>query len=248
MKLFGWCCTIFFSQVCQAQKTNDQLWLEFMLQNPFANVYNLETAVTYSSLINVSPKWNALDIQPTLERALTQHVDIMGALLFSNTYQNDSLLTRELRPMLGVRFHFTPNSRILTRMLVRFENRNFLNTETDSWQSSNRTRVRAEAIVPFNKPTMFAGDKLWYGIFDAETFIVLDKVVEERFANRYRIRAAIGYRLNYACRFELMYTLQGSRNEIGQTFETIDHIYRIRFKYFLNPSSTYKLKVFGSGN
>ena len=103
-------------------------------------------------------------------------------------------------------------------------------------------------IIPFNKPTMFAGDKLWYGIVDAEAFIILDKTVDERFANRYRFRTGIGYRLNYACRFEFMYTLQGSRTEIGQEFDTIDNIFRIRFKYFLNASSTYKLKIFGGGN
>ncbi len=55
---------------------------------------------------------------------------------------------------------------------------------------------------------MFAGDKLWYSLLDAEAFIVMDQDVEERFANRFRIRTGIGYRINYGLRLEFMYTLQ----------------------------------------
>ncbi len=236
----------FLTQPGMAQ-SDTQFWYETMVNCPFANVYNLESAFTYATTVNNKPKWANLDLQETLERSLSQHFDLMGAFLFSNTIQNDSLSTRELRPTLGFKIHFTPNSRILTRLLVRFENRNFLNTETDTWSGSNRSRVRFESIIPFNKPTMFAGDKLWYGIFDAELFIVQDQQLHERFANRFRLRAALGYRLSYDWRFELMYTLQESQNEIGTAFTTLDNIYRVRVKFYLNKSKPAK-GVTGPGN
>ena len=245
LKRFIWLGAFLFSHFCTAQ--DNQFWFEGMANYPFANVYNFEGAFTYGTLLNEKPKWRNYDLQGTLERVMSQHVDVMAAFLWANTIQNDSLNTREVRTMIGARFHFTPNSRILTRLLVRLENRNFLNTETDTWSNSNRSRFRLESMVPFNKPTMFAGDKLWYGIFDAEWFFVLDQNLHERYANRFRFRAALGYRLSYEWRFELMYTLQESQNEIGQGFGTIDNIARLRVKYFLNKSKPSKAVV-GVGN
>ncbi|HRI79656.1 MAG TPA: DUF2490 domain-containing protein [Cyclobacteriaceae bacterium] len=227
-------------------QTNSQFWLEGMSNNPFANVYNLETAFTYATTLSEKPKWNSYDLQFTLERAFGQRFDLQGALLISSTLQNDSLSTREIRPMIGGRIHFTPNSRILTRLLIRFENRNMLNTETDTWSSSNRSRLRLESLVPFNKPSMFAGDNLWYGVFDAEVFAVMDKNLHERYANRYRLRAGVGYRVSYSWRFELMYTLQESRNTIGSEFTTEDNIFRVRIKHFMNKSKP--STVTGNGN
>jgi hypothetical protein len=221
-----------FHHQLQAQSPNTQIWGEYMLNYPFANSYNVEVAATYSSMLN-SPRWRSFDIQITPERALTQNIDLQAALTSSYTFQNESISTVEIREMIGTRIHFTPNRRTLLRLLVRFENRNFLNQETDLWTSSNRMRVRAESLFPINKPTMFAGDKLWYTLVDAEIFYVMDQDLRERFANRFRLRTGIGYRLNYTWRFEFVYTLQMSKNTIDAV-PTQDNIFRFRVKHFIN--------------
>jgi hypothetical protein len=228
-----------------AQSTNEQIWFEYMLNYPFANSWNIELAGTYSTVLG-DPKWRALDLQVTPEYSITQHVDVMGALLVSRTFQEEALTTFEVREMLGARFHFTPNKRILTRLLVRFENRNIQNRETDEWRSSNRLRFRAESVIPLNKPTMFAGDKLWYSILDAEAFVVMDQDAQERFANRLRIRTGIGYRINYGLRLEFVYTFQQSRDTLEDDFETTDNIFRFRIKQYLNKAKP--SNVTGPGN
>ena len=238
---------VFLLSTTASAQSNNQFWVEAMSNNPFANVYNMETAFTYATALTEKPKWSSYDLQVTLDRSFSQNIDLQGSLLISSTIQDDSLSTREIRPAIGTRIHFTPNRRILTRALIRFENRNLLNTETDTWSSSNRSRIRLESLVPFNKPNMFAGDKLWYGLFDAEFFFVLDKNLHERYANRYRFRAALGYRLSYTWRFELMYTLQESRNTIGSEFTTTDNIFRVRVRHFLNKAKPSKVSA-GNGN
>ena len=50
----------------KAQSPNTQYWLEYMLNYPFANSFNLENSFTYSAMIT-SPRWRALDYSPTLE-------------------------------------------------------------------------------------------------------------------------------------------------------------------------------------
>jgi hypothetical protein len=232
--------TIFSTQVGRAQ-SGEQLWVEYMLNYPFANIWNVEFAATLSTVLQ-DPRWYALDLQVTPEVALGKHIDLMGAVLVSRTYQNKSFSTLEVREMLGTRIHFTPDKRIQTRLLLRVEQRNLEDQETGEWDHSMRTRIRAEGIMPLNKPSMYAGDKLWYGILDAEAFIVMDQDVKVRFANRLRIRAGISYGL----RLEFMYTLQESKNAIDGDINTTDNIFRFRVKQYLKKSKPSKAQ--GTGN
>jgi hypothetical protein len=226
---------ILIAGTVQGQQSSKQLWNEYMFNIPFGNVYNVELAATYSTVLE-SPKWRSLEFQATPEWSISQHVDVMGGFLIGNTFQNETTNTFEIREMLGARIHFTPNKRILTRLLVRFEQRNQLDQESEEWDNSHRARVRAEAVIPLNKNSMFEGDKLLYSILDAEGFFVVDQNVQERFANRYRLRAGIGYRVNYNLRFEFVYTLQESRNTIEGDFITTDHIFRLRLKHYINKA------------
>lgn len=147
--------------------------------------------------------------------------------------------------MLGTRIHLTPFSRVLTRLLLRIEQRNLYYTETDTHEQSYRGRIRLETVTPLNRKTMFDGDKLWYLVADVEAFLPIEQV-EERFANRFRIRLGPGFRLNYTWRFEFLYTLQASRNTIAGDFETTDNLFRFRVKHFLHKSKP--AQVQGNGN
>jgi hypothetical protein len=239
------CCRFWSIPPALGQSPDDQVWVEYMLNHPFANVYNVEAAFNYSTLLQ-SPRWREFGLTITPERSLSQHIDLQAAVMGNYAFQNQVRTTFELREMLGTRIHFTPNSRILTRMLVRFEQRNLQSQETHDWTHSHRTRVRFETVIPLNKKTMFAGDHLWYSVIDAEWFIVMDQDLQERYANRFRLRAALGYRLNYTWRFELMYTLQESKDVIDGNFVTTDNIFRFRIKHFLNKTKPSVLA--GNGN
>ncbi len=213
--------------------TTEQLWFEYMLEYPFANSFNLENSLTYSAL-HGSPKWRALDYSPSLEWSVTQNIDLIGQAVLSYTNQTDSYNTFELRPILGTRLYFTPNQRVQTRLLVRLEQRNFKNLETDAWTQTFRPRIRAEIIVPINKKTIFE-NKMWYTITDAEVLFTNDDI-NERFANKFRLRAGVGYRLNYTYRFEVIYMYQASRTGTDEDFTTSDNIFRFRLKHYLRKT------------
>lgn len=216
----------------QAQ-TNEQIWAEYMLNYPFANNFNFENAFTYSTLLG-TPKWRAYDYSGALEWSVSNHVDVIAQLVVSYTNQTDTYNTLELRPILGSRFHFTPNKRIQTRLLVRLEQRNFKNLETEEWETVFRPRARGEVIVPINKKSYYE-DKLWYGITDIEALFKTNDV-DERFANRFRWRVGAGYRLSYSMRFEFLYMLQLSKNTLAEDFETSDHVFRFRIKQYLRKT------------
>ena len=68
-----------------------------------------------------------------------------------------------------------------------------------------------------------------YLLADWEWFIPLDDP-EERFANRQRVRAGIGYRRSLNRRFEALYIWTRSRDATDQGFRTTDHILNVRVK------------------
>ncbi len=233
-----------FGTFSKAQ-SNQQIWLEYMLTHPFANTWELEHDIRYATTLS-SPQWRAFRYYPSLSWSFSENLDFLGGLAFIYAIQPDSDNTFEIREMLGFRVHITPNKRILTRLLVRGENRNLHDTETKDWSSSNRLRLRGEAIIPFNNPTMFNKDKLVYGIVDAEWFFTFDKDLNERFANRFRLRTGVGYRFNYNVRVEFIYSYQESRNQQDDANPTHDNIYRFRFRHFINKSKP--SKTLGVGN
>ncbi len=229
----------------RAQTTNNQFWAEYMLNHPFGTLWNVELAATYSTLLK-SSGWQSFDLQLTPEFILSSHVDLQGALLYNRTVQYQPLTSTEFRIMLGTRIHLTPKRRVLTRVLLRFEQRHMYYPDQDLKEQSTRARLRLETVIPLNKKSMFGGDNLWYLIADAEAFIPLDESLDERFLSRYRFRFGPGYRLSYTWRFEFLYTLQESRNTLVGDFDATDNLFRIRIKHFLHQDTSSRLQ--GNGN
>jgi hypothetical protein len=228
------CLILFFFTVIHSfgqSTTGSQLWGEYILKYPFANLYNLEYRGIYSTAFGQS-EWRSLSSSASLERAVGSHIDVNLLGLIQYTEQTSTYNTLELRPTLGVRYHITPNKRILSRFYLRFENRNIKDEETNVWTTTNRLRLRPEFIIPINKKS-YREDKMWYGIADAEWFVNLEEDQKELFANRFRLRFGIGYRLSYALRFEAIYAIQNSKQTIDEEFERADNIFRLRVKHYL---------------
>jgi hypothetical protein len=231
-----------------AQNTNEQTWFEYYGNLPFANSFNLENAVMYSTVIQTPqiPKWRSFEYTPKLEYGLSKRFDINIGTVFCYTQQTSTYNTFEIRPFIGTRIHFTPSRRVLLRMPLRWESRHFKNLETGEWEQSNRARVGAESLIPINRKSYFE-NKLWYAIFDVEWFLQIDPDVHEYYANRLRIRAGIGYRLNYSFRFELIYMNQQSRNGINESLYSDNNVFRFRLKQYFGRIKK-PAQSSGSGN
>ncbi|MFC5271184.1 DUF2490 domain-containing protein [Adhaeribacter terreus] len=173
-----------------------------------------------------------MNATPAYERTISKHLDLLSAFGFSYTNQTSTTDTFEGRLMLGTRFYFSPEKRIQTRLTLRFERRHLYDFGEENWETSHRSRVRGEVIIPLNKPH-YSEDEMWYAIADYEYFFVVDKDLNERFANRTRTRFGIGYRHNYNFRFEAIFMHQRSRNQIETGFLTTDNIIRLRIKHYL---------------
>ena len=111
---------------------------------------------------------------------------------------------------------------------MRVEWRNLFYDDDRSTSSSVRFRNRLELQVPLNKDRL-TDNGARYLTADWEWFIPLEDVAE-RYANKQRVRAGIGYRRNFQWRFEALYIWNRSRNTVDDGFTTSDHIIDIRVK------------------
>jgi len=187
------------------------------------------------------PGWRNLDMTPNVEFAARRWLDLVAEATVGRTVQTDDLSSTELTPRLGVRFHLfsrtqkfrvieqAPLRRLVVRDLLRVESRNFFYSGGDEESESTfRLRNRLEVLLPLNRARI-TDDGARYWLADWEWFIPLDDP-NERFANRQRIRAGIGYRRSFQWRYEFVYMWTRSRDAIGEGFSTTENIINIRVK------------------
>jgi hypothetical protein len=217
-----------------AQTTNTQLWLDGIVGHGFSGYYMAECEFSYQTLLKDQYPWSSLNVSPTLEVSPTAHWSFLAGVPYSYTVQKEGFTTAEVRLQLGARYTFTPFKRVQTRLNSRYELRQVRTIDTDSVQRSQRLRLRAEVVVPLDVRS-YDSDTMWYAIADAESFLVMDQDVKERFANRTRVRLGIGRKFSYNWRSELIYTLQRSRDGISDEDYSTDNIIRLRIKYYFTP-------------
>jgi hypothetical protein len=188
------------------------------------------------------PGWSNIDVSPNAEYAWKPWLDMIAEGTMGVTRQTDGLRTLELSPRVGARFHLfsrdvsnlgprreqLPRRRVQVRDLVRVEWRNLDNSGGQPDESSVRFRNRLELLIPLNRPRL-TDDGVRYVLADWEWFIPM-RNVEERFANRQRIRTGLGYRSNFHWRVEVIYAWTRSRETIEDDFATSDNIFNIRVK------------------
>jgi hypothetical protein len=190
----------------------------------------------YQTLLSGQGDWNTFSLTPDFEVNLTPRADFIGQTILAYTNQSTTYNSFEVRPLVGLKYYFTPAKRVELRGTVKYEHRMFHQQEIDNWMITNRIRFGGEIIVPINRQN-FYNDKMWYGVLEGEWFYVVDENVKERFAVVTYIRAGIGYRLSYGLRFELFALSQTSRDVLDKNDVTQQGIIRVRVKHYLNRAN-----------
>ena len=191
------------------------------------------------------PGWWALDVTPSVDYAASRWFDLIGELGTAYTAQTDDVNSMELTPRAGVRLHlfsrdlptptrlglleWLPKRRVVLRDLARVEARNLFYTgDGQAGSSTVRFRNRIEFLAPLNEEKLTT-DGAIYVLSDWEWFIPIGDPAE-RFSNKQRIRAGLGYRRDVRWRFEALYIWSRSRNTIESGYQNTDHALDIRLK------------------
>ena len=226
-------------------QTNGQVWgtvtFNWLTSDRLSYDLELEPKVLVAAPEG-EPGWASIDVTPNIEYVLRGWLDAVGELATGYTSQTDDTSSYEASPRVGLRFHLVtrdlptgplkrerlPRHRIVVRYLVRIEARNLFYTGTGETESALRFRNRLELQIPMNRARV-SDDGARYLLADWEWFAPLDDP-EERFANRQRVRAGIGYRRNLHWRYEALYIWGRSRDTTDEGFHTSDNILNLRVK------------------
>lgn len=231
-------------------QTNVQLWanvtFDWLKSDRVTYSFDTEPKVLVVAQPG-QPAWWSLDLIPGAEYAAKNWLDLTGEFDTSYARQTDDNNSLELAPRAGLRFHFRsrglptvvrergirserpPKRRLVVRDWMRVEWRNFFYSDGSPASSNWRFRNRVEFLFPFNRANITM-DGARYLLADWEWFIPLGDP-SERFANRQRIRAGVGYRRDVRRRFELLYIWSRSRDTTGQPFTTSAHSIDVRLKH-----------------
>jgi hypothetical protein len=221
-----------------------QAWTNFTMGwNRSEKVY-LELDLEPKVVISGEPQWRNLDVTPAFEYYPNSWVDLTGEATIGSTLQTDDLRTNELTVRAGVRTYLLKHVRDRLRQenkpvgwvsvasLFRVEERNFWYSDKTESQHSFRFRARLESKAPINHADLTA-DRTFYVLADAEAFVPIGRGVEERFANKYRLRVGLGYRINARQRVDLLYLRDWVRHTIEDTphatTQALDVRYRVVF-------------------
>ena len=216
---------IFFLQDLNAQK-NYQTWFEYVPTFSLPKSFSLEFRAAYRTEFE-EPRWHTYEFRAEPKFKLNKYIGFLAAIDVIRTHQYDQLTTFEVREALGASFHFTPLKRIQTGITLRGEQRNVQNLETSDWNSSTRFRILANVKSPLNKKSMSAPNVL-YAMAEIEFFISPDDDIKERYANKFRAYAAMGYKVRHNLKLEVLYMWQESKNTIHGDVSSPQNIFRFR--------------------
>ena len=123
---------LFSYQCLRAQNSTTQIWGEYLLTKPLRRSYKVEGRVGYRHDLD-RQAWSQWEFRVMPEKKLNKHFDVLATLQYLATEQTASFTTQEIREGLGTRIHFTPGSRIDTRLLLRVEQRNVYKMNSENW-------------------------------------------------------------------------------------------------------------------
>ena len=226
-----------------AAQTDKQLWGELTLDWIKSHSITLGVDIEPKVLVSKAtdePGWATLDVTPKMEYARGKWFDVVGELHLGRTRQTDELDSFEVTPRIGFRFHLLsnivdalikerqPRRRLVLRNFARAEWRNLYYSDDTPQSSTVRYRDRLEILFPMNRSRVTDNGAL-YGSADVEWFWTHHHP-SERFANKQRVRAGVGYRWKYAWRLETLFVWDRSRDSANSGFTADDSAVDIRIR------------------
>jgi len=165
--------------------------------------------------VRIEPKTNpaTLDVTPKVAYTVLPWADVLAEVQLEHKADSDPTAT----PRVGVELHILsrllfahphsdaerekpPRRRIVVSTLLRCEES----------QSTWTFRDRFAVTYPFNRPKT-TSDGTVYITADSELFVPFDRPPDADLVDHVRIRGGIGYRKNFAWRFDVLYIWDGTR-------------------------------------
>ena len=222
--------TLFHNLFSQDMVRYEQFWLTAEIRYSLNVAFELKTTVEYQSVYDAGERWRGGNFTQQFVYFAFPMVELIGALRFFYTNQNDTLKRTEIRPTIGAKVDILRKGRFIIDDYLRFEWRQFFYNYRELNESGGRLRNKLNITFAINKERPYLS-KTFYLITSFEFFMIKDKALKDRFANRHRLEAGLGYRFNDNMRLVMSYYRQYSRNQIEDSFNTRENILQLKGIY-----------------
>ena len=240
--LLGTCALVLLLAADSKAQEGLQLWGNVTFGRVMSHRVTYDLDLEPKVLVDVppgQPGWWNLDLTPDITVVAAPWVDLTGELVAGYTQQNDDVGSWEVTPRIGVDIHLLsrllgkrehlPTHRLALSNYFRVEWRNFFYTDEEPNSSTWRFRNRLGCTFAINRQR-HTDDGAVYAITDFEWFLPLSDPAE-RFSNRQRFRAGVGYRHSFNWRLEALYMWTRSRDTIEDRFKRTESMIDIRVKW-----------------
>ena len=220
-----------FYDLCAQDMTRyEQFWITAELRYSLNVAFEMKTKLEYRGVYDSGERWRGGNLTQEFIYFLFPTVDMIGAFRVFHTSQNDTIVRTEIRPTIGAKVDVLRKGRFVIDNHLRFEWRQFFFNYSELNDSSARLRNKFRVTFAVNRERPYL-NKTFYLIAAFEFFMVRDEELKERFANRHRFEAGVGYRFDDNWRLVMTYYRQYSRNQIQDSFNTKENILQIKGIY-----------------
>jgi hypothetical protein len=203
-----------------------QIWVEAYLGKRLAERSFLRLDVEPKWQVS-SGTWRSFDLTPRLEGYPLDWLDLVGETEIGRTVQSGDLTTVEIAPRVGVLLHLFAKlaplrdrlgreprqvlGRLHVSTLVRVEWRNLF--YSDDTPSSHEWRARFELAgkLALHHESLSQNQTL-YAVGDVEYYLPLTDDVSERYVNKIRAKAGLGYQASKSTRVEVLFVRDWNRH------------------------------------
>jgi hypothetical protein len=231
-----------FLQDARGQTTSDvQSWNAFVTDWNFRQSMLIELELDYNKLLSDGQVWREYAMQPSFEYYPSNSIDLFAGVYLTDTKQNETDDTKEIRPLIGFRWNIIkPEKRVFLRLQTKYEYRYFTSTK-DEPKDAGRIRIRFDLFIPITQKS-YNNDKDLYALIWSEAYINFENSFKEKYQSTFRQYLGLGYRFSYRWRFEMTYVFQAARNSIAdEEPDTITSALQLTLKHYL-PRSLWKNK------
>jgi len=219
-----------------------QIWTNAVLDYPHGKQALFELGIEPKTQVSEG-EWRSVEVTPLAEYYPLPWLDLEGEMHFARTHQSEGTDSWEVTPRLGFRTNIFSNlrehegragrlfNRIRIATLIRFEYRNLHYSDDTPSSHKWRFRARLETKAGITHADV-SKDGTLYATADFEVYVPLTGDVSERFANKLRTRAGLGYRFDYRWRGEILYVRDSNRKTKDDPFATSTNALDMRVKVF----------------
>jgi hypothetical protein len=212
-------------------KLTNQLWFDYYLYYLPKDALQILGDASYRRNLTASD-WNQFLIRGSAFHSSKSWLGLYAGMGIFFTTQKEITNTLEIRPWIGGKLIFNIDflSSVRITNFSRIEMRYVINTQASGTSNDIRFRNRTDMRIPITNYSL--KDNTLYLMFEIEFFTNSIKILEQS-ADKIRLGAGIGYKINYSWRVEFLYNANRLKNTAQGRDTKTANIWRFHTRHYL---------------